>query len=84
MALSNAFGVNPSLKAAQAQYVKEYPQYAAFVQGLKYAHPDIAIAGATQALDAYNSALEQLAKANPATILGTAQKNLQAVVNSDK
>lgn len=84
MAFSNAFGVIPSLEPAQTQYVKEYPQYATFVRELKYAHPDIAIAGATQALDAFNSALEQLATSNPATILSTAQQNLQAVVNSDK
>jgi multiple sugar transport system substrate-binding protein len=84
MTFSKDFGVIPSLEAAQAQYVQAYPQYAVFVQELKYAHPDIAIAGATQAEDAYNSALEQLASGNPATILSTAQQNLQAVVNSDK
>jgi multiple sugar transport system substrate-binding protein len=84
MTFSNAFGVIPSLESAQKEYVKTYPQYAAFVQGLTYAHPDIAIAGGTQAIDAYSSALEQLASSSPATILSTAQKNLQAVVNSDK
>lgn len=84
MAFSKAFGVIPSLEAAQSEYVRTYPQYATFVQELAYAHPDIAIAGATQAEDAYNSALEQLASGNPATILSTAQQNLQAVVNSDK
>lgn len=84
MTFAKDFGVIPSLQSAQAQYVRTYPQYAAFVQELPYAHPDIAIAGATQAIDAYSSALEQLASSNPATILSTAQRNLQAVVNSDK
>ncbi|HEV3382711.1 MAG TPA: extracellular solute-binding protein [Trebonia sp.] len=84
MTFSNAFGVIPSLESAQSQYAAAYPQYATFVKELAYAHPDIAIAGATQALDAYSSALEQLANSNPATILSTAQQNLQAVVNSDK
>ena len=83
MTFSKAFGVIPSLKTAQTQYVKTYPQYATFVKELAYAHPDIAIAGATQALSAFDSALAQLATGNPATILKTAQQNLQAVVNQD-
>jgi multiple sugar transport system substrate-binding protein len=81
LTFSKAFGVIPSLTSAQAQYAQAYPQYATFVQELGYAHPDIAIAGATQALSAFDSALQQLGSGNPATILKTAQQNLQAVVN---
>ncbi|HEY2576443.1 MAG TPA: extracellular solute-binding protein [Streptosporangiaceae bacterium] len=84
MTFSKAFGVIPSLRAAQAQYVRAYPQYATFVQELSYAHPDIAIAGATQALAAFDSSLAQLASGNPVTILKTAQQNLQAVANQSK
>src|ERR1700749_2173378 len=81
MTFSKAFGVIPSLTTAQSQYETAYPQYATSVQELAYAHPDIAIAGATQALSAFDSALQQLATGNPAAILGTAQQNLQAVIN---
>jgi multiple sugar transport system substrate-binding protein len=81
MTFSKAFGVIPSLTSAQAQYAKTYPQFSTFVSELSYAHPDIAIAGATQALSAFDSSLEQLASSSPATILKTAQQNLQAVVN---
>src|ERR1700733_9597415 len=81
MTFSKAFGVIPSLNTAQAQYVKTYPQYATFVQELAYAHPDIAIADSTQALSAFDSALQQLGSGNPASILKTAQQNLQAVIN---
>jgi multiple sugar transport system substrate-binding protein len=81
MTFAKAFGVIPSLKTAQTQYVQAYPQDATFVNELAYAHPDIAIAGATQALSAFDSALQQLASSSPATILKTAQQNLQAVVN---
>jgi multiple sugar transport system substrate-binding protein len=81
MAFAKAFGVIPSLTTAQAQYAATYPQYATFVQELPYAHPDIAIAGATQALSAFDSALQQLASGNPAAILATAQQNLQAVIS---
>jgi multiple sugar transport system substrate-binding protein len=83
MTFSKAFGVIPSLTSAQAQYAKAYPQFSTFVNELSYAHPDIAIAGATQALSAFDSSLEQLASSSPATILKTAQQNLQAVVNQD-
>ena len=41
----------------------------------------IAIAGATQALTAFDSALAQLASGSPATILQNAQQNLQAVAS---
>jgi multiple sugar transport system substrate-binding protein len=81
MSFANAFGVIPSLQSAQATYTKTYPQFATFVQELPYAHPDIAIAGATQALTAFDSALAQLASGSPATILQTAQQNLQAVAS---
>jgi multiple sugar transport system substrate-binding protein len=81
LTFSKAFGVIPSLTSAQAQYAQAYPQYATFVQELGYAHPDIAIAGATQALSAFDSALQQLGSGSPATILKTAQQNLQAVVS---
>ncbi|HEY1627810.1 MAG TPA: extracellular solute-binding protein [Streptosporangiaceae bacterium] len=84
MTFSKAFGVIPSLKAAQAQYVQTYPQYATFVNELAYAHPDIAIGGATQALSAFDSALAQLGSSSPATILKAAQQNLQAVLAQDK
>ena len=84
MTFATAFGVIPSLQSAQQQYVQAFPQYSTFVQELPYAHPDIAIAGATQALSAFDSALAQLPSGDPATILKTAQQNLQAVVTQDK
>jgi multiple sugar transport system substrate-binding protein len=84
MTFSRAFGVIPSLATAQAQYMQAFPQDSVFVRELAYAHPDIAIAGATQALSAYDSALAQLGSSDPATVLKTAQTNLQAVVNQDK
>jgi multiple sugar transport system substrate-binding protein len=84
MAFSKAFGVIPSVQSAQSQYVQTFPQFSAFVRELPYAHPDIAIAGATQALGAFDSALAQLGSGNPATILKAAQQNLQAVVSQGK
>jgi multiple sugar transport system substrate-binding protein len=84
MTFANAFGVIPSLQSAQAQYSHTYPQFSTFVTELAYAHPDIAIAGAAQALTAFDAALAQLASSDPATLLKTAQTNLQAVVSQNK
>jgi multiple sugar transport system substrate-binding protein len=84
MTFAKSFGVIPSVQTAQSQYVQDFPQYSAFVQELPYAHPDIAIAGASQALAAFDSALAQLASSAPATILKNAQQNLQAVVSQNK
>jgi multiple sugar transport system substrate-binding protein len=84
MTFARAFGVIPSAQSAQSQYVQAFPQYSAFVAELPYAHPDIAIAGATQALAAFDSALAQLSGSDPATILKNAQQNLQAVVSQGK
>jgi hypothetical protein len=51
---------------------------------LSYAHPDIAIAGDTQALSAFDSSLAQLGSSDPSAILKTAQTNLQAVLDQAK
>lgn len=84
MTFARSFGVIPSLQAAQSQYVQTFPQDATFVDELSYAHPDIAIAGATQALAAFDSALGQLPSSDPTKILKDAQQNLQAVLNQAK
>jgi multiple sugar transport system substrate-binding protein len=84
MTFSKDFGVMPSLTSAQTQYKADYPQYSAFVDELSYAHPDIAIAGDTQALSAFDSSLAQLGSSDPSAILKTAQTNLQAVLDQAK
>ncbi|HEY1616139.1 MAG TPA: extracellular solute-binding protein [Streptosporangiaceae bacterium] len=81
MAFSRAFGVIPSLSTLQSQWQKTFPALAVHTQELPYAHPDIAVPGDTQALAAFDSALAQLKTSSPATILRTAQRNLQAVAS---
>lgn len=81
---AKAFGPIPSLMSAARTYQKLFPKHAEEAKALNFAHPDIAIAGATAALNSFNSALGQLATQSPASILSTAQKNLQAVVNQNK
>lgn len=80
LAFARAFGVIPSLRSLQATWQRQFPALAVHTQELPYAHPDIALPGDTQALAAFDSALAQLGSGSPATILATAQRNLQAVV----
>jgi multiple sugar transport system substrate-binding protein len=80
---SQAFGSLPSLKSAQAAYEKKYPADAEQLTATAFAHPDISIAGDTNALAAFNSALAELATQSPATILSQAQTNLQDVLSQD-
>jgi multiple sugar transport system substrate-binding protein len=84
MTFAKAFGVIPSLRSLQGQWQRQFPALAVHTQELPYAHPDIALPGDTQALAAFDSALAQLASGNPASILATAQRNLQAVASQSK
>jgi multiple sugar transport system substrate-binding protein len=81
MGFAKAFGVIPSLSGLQGQWQQQFPTLAVHTQELSYAHPDIALPGDTQALASFDSALAQLKTGNPASILATAQRNLQAVAS---
>ena len=83
LTFAKEFGPVPSLQTLSATYVKDFPQNAAVLNGLKTGHPDIALAGDTQAVTAYSSSLAQLASTSPQTILSQAQTNLQAVINQN-
>ena len=81
MTFAKAFGVIPSLRSLQGPWQRAFPALAVHTQELPYAHPDIALPGDTQALAAFDSALAQRASQDPASILATAQRNLQAVAS---
>lgn len=83
LAFAKAFGPIPSLKTLSASYSKEFPQNASILQGLAHGTPDISLAGSTEALTAYNSALTDLATTTPKSILSAAQTNLQQVINQN-
>lgn len=83
MRFANEFGVVPSLQTLSSTYLKAFPQDAAVLQGLEVGHPDISLAGSTQALTAFNSALAQMATTSPKSILSTVQTNLQSVINQN-
>jgi multiple sugar transport system substrate-binding protein len=81
---TKAFGVLPSLQTLSGWFKTTFPQNAPELDANAFAHPDINIAGDTNALNAFDSALAQLATQSPSSILSAAQTNLQAVVSQDK
>lgn len=84
MAFAKAFGPLPSRRAARSAYDSAFPQYAFELQEMSYGHPDIALAHGTQALSAFDSALQQLPTSSPSAILSQANTNLNQVVQQNK
>ncbi len=80
MAFAKAFGVMPSRMSVKDQWTAQFPADAAFLAGAADAHPDLAIAGGAQTIADYDSKLAQLASADPAALLASAQKNFEAAI----
>ena len=78
-----AFGPIPSLESAAHKYETLLPGDRLQASALFSGHPDISIAGSSEALNAFNSSLANLASQSPESILSAAQTNLQAVVNQN-
>ena len=77
LAFSKAFGVIPSIKSAEADYLKEFPANEPFVKGVEYARGVIGAAGITDVLTDFNAQLDTLASGgDPKTILDSVQQNL--------
>lgn len=78
LAFSEAFGVIPSTESGSAAYAEQFPENEAFVAGVEYADSPVAFQGAAAAIADFNTQLEQLGSAEPSTLLGSLQSNLQA------
>jgi len=78
LAFAEAFGVIPSTESGSAAYAEQFPENAAFVAGVASATSPVAFQGASAALADFNVQLEQIGSADPSTLLGTLQTNLQA------
>lgn len=80
MAFSRAFGPMPSVTAASEEWRKEFPDQAAFLDGVGYAKNPPAQAGTADVVADLNAQLETLASADPAAILDSVQTNLEAAL----
>lgn len=75
------FGVIPSIQSAEADYLKQFPENAPFVNGIKYAKGVIGAAGITDVLTDFDAQLEGLASGgDPKAILDSVQQNLTAAI----
>jgi multiple sugar transport system substrate-binding protein len=79
---ANAFGVLPSRIAAANTYAKDNPSVAAFVEGAKYAMPQVATVGFPTVQSAFDSQVLGLAtgSSNPVQMLNELQTNAQALL----
>lgn len=76
MAFAKAFGVIPSAKSAQADYLKEFPKNKPFVDGIAYAKGVVSAPGIADVLTDFNSQLQGLPNSDPKAILDSVQGNL--------
>lgn len=80
MGFAKAFGVIPSVKSAEADYLKEFPDNKVFVDGIAYAKGVVSAPGVSEVLSDFDSQLGSLASSDPKTILDSVQTNLAAAL----
>ncbi|MFF0090344.1 extracellular solute-binding protein [Streptomyces canus] len=80
LTFAKAIGVMPSRQSAQAEYVAQFPQDKAFIDGAAYAQAPVNVAKIDQVLADFDTGLQSLPGADPKQILARLQKNAQAVV----
>ncbi|MFT8705392.1 MAG: ABC transporter substrate-binding protein [Bifidobacterium sp.] len=79
MEFAKAFGIMPGNSKFAADWEKEYPQQAPFIDGLKYAIGVPAAKGASTVVSDFDSQLAQLKNTEPKAILDKTQTNLEAI-----
>jgi multiple sugar transport system substrate-binding protein len=84
LAFAKAFGPIPSRLSAREEWAKEFPNLAVFGQQDDYAHPDIALANGTEALEDLNSRLAEIRDADPEELLSEVQANYEDVIQENQ
>jgi multiple sugar transport system substrate-binding protein len=80
LAAAKAFGVMPSRQSAQADYVAQFPDDKAFIEGAQYAQGPVNAPKMTPVLTDFDTALQALPNADPAAILKRLQTNASAAL----
>lgn len=80
LAFSTAFGVMPSIQSAAGAWSTANPSLVPFLKGADYAKGVATAKGAAAVVTDFNGMLGTLATGDPATILATTQKNLEALL----
>lgn len=82
MSFAKAFGVMPSVQSAADQWKTANPTMAPFLDGVSDAKGIPSLKGAADVIADLTSQLESLATSDPAKILATTQKNMEAAVSA--
>ncbi|MFC4586320.1 sugar ABC transporter substrate-binding protein [Sphaerisporangium corydalis] len=82
MEFARAFGVMPSRESAKDQFVKEFPEDAAFADGAGYAQGPVNAPKMDSVLADFDAGLQQLDTTAPKTILARLQKNAQSALGN--
>ena len=82
LAFAKAFGVMPSRMSAKDDYLAQFPNDAAFLNGAQYAQGPLNDPKMDSVLSDFDSQLGGLASGNPQAILQRFQQNLSAALSS--
>ena len=80
MNFASAFGVMPSIQSAATQWSAAFPQLAPFMDAASYAQGVPTLKGSNQVISDLDNQIAQLATTDPATILNSAQSELEALM----
>ena len=81
VALAGAAGTVPAGKAAGETWKGKHADQAAFLAGVEYSQPVPSASGTSDVVANFDNELPGLAGGDPASILGSAQVNLQAILS---
>lgn len=81
MEFARAFGPMPSVTAVSEEWREEFPDQAAFLDGVEYAKNPPAQAGTADVVADLNAQLETLASSDAQSILDSVQTNLEAALS---
>ncbi|GAA4664580.1 sugar ABC transporter substrate-binding protein [Frondihabitans cladoniiphilus] len=82
LSFSKSFGVLPSVQSAATTWKQQNPALVPFLDSVKFAKGVPNQVGAADVITAFDAQLPSLATADPKTLLGTFQKNFQALLTS--
>ena len=80
LGFAKAFGVMPSRQSAQADYVAEFPDNKAYIEGADYAQGPVIAPKMTPVLADFDTGLQRLPAAEPKELLARLQTNASAVI----
>lgn len=83
MQFARAFGVMPSVEAAEEEWAAEFPEMDAFIKGAAYAINLPAQQGSADVIADFNAQLVGLGSGDPQTLLDSVNTSLQSVVDAE-